>query len=83
MKYESDGDTNSNWCTRYSYQRIGTETGGLGNKKTKGDYLNYSLAEIGQNTEKSPGYFKRLAVTQTPVKNYQLTLVWKTLKRVK
>ena len=27
---------------------------------------------IGQNTEKSSGYLKRLAVTWTPVKDYQL-----------
>ena len=36
--------------------------------------------EISQNTEKSPGDLRRLVVTQTPVKNHQLTLVWKTLK---
>ena len=28
---------------------------------------NYSIIEIGQNTEKSPGDLRRLAVTQTPV----------------
>ena len=27
MEYESDFDTNCNWCDRYSYQRIGTRTG--------------------------------------------------------
>ena len=32
------------------------------------DLPNYSIIEIGQNTEKSPGDLKRLAVTQTPVK---------------
>ena len=35
--------------------------------------------KIGQNTEKSPGDL-RLAVTQTPLKNHQLKLMWKTLK---
>ena len=45
------------------------------------DNLNYSIIKISQNTEKSPGDLMRLAVTQTPVKNYQLTLVGKTLKR--
>ena len=44
------------------------------------DHLNYSIVENGQNTEKSPGDLRRLAVTQTPVKNHQLTLIWKTLK---
>ena len=31
------------------------------------DHRNYSITEIGQNTKKSPGDLKRLAVTQTPV----------------
>ena len=35
---------------------------------------------IGQNTKKSPGELRRLAVTQTPVKNPQLAPVWRTLK---
>ena len=38
-----------------SHQRIGTGNGGLGNKRTSGDHQNYSIVEIGQNTEKSPG----------------------------
>ena len=33
-----------------------------------------AFAEISQNTEKSLGNFRRLAVTQTPVKDHQLTL---------
>ena len=33
---------------------------------TGGDYPNYCIIKIGQNTEKSPGDFKRLAITQTP-----------------
>ena len=54
MKHESDGDTNSSWSARYSYQMIHKGTGGLGNKWTSGNYPNYSIVEIGQNTEKSP-----------------------------
>ncbi len=45
-----------------------------------GDNPNYYIVLNGQNTEKSPGDLRRLAVTQTPVKDYQLTLVWKALK---
>ena len=41
---------------------------------------NNNIIGNGQNTEKSPGDLRRLAVTQTPVKNHQLTLIWKTLK---
>ena len=40
----------------------------------------YYIIENGQNTEKSPGDLRRIAVTQTPVKDRQLTLMWKTLK---
>ena len=46
-----------------------------------GGHLNYSIIEKGQNTEKSPGDLKRLAVAQIPVKDHQLTLMWKTLKQ--
>ena len=53
---------------------------GQGNKRTSVDHPNYSIVEIGQNTEKIPGELKRLAVTQIPVKNHQLKLIWKTLK---
>ena len=80
MEHESDGDTNCNWGSWYGHQRIGTETGGLGNKKTSGNHLNYSIVQIGQNTEKSPGDLRISAVTQNLVKNHQLTLVQKTLK---
>ena len=34
-----------------------------------------TIIVIGQNTEKSPGDLKRLAVTQTPVRNRQLMLM--------
>ena len=49
--------------------------GGFGNKKTSGDCPKYSIVEIGQNTEKSPRDLRRLVVTQTPVKDHQLTLM--------
>ena len=55
------------------------ETGRLRNKRTRED-PNYSIIKIGYNTEKSSGDLKRLAVTQTPVEDHLLTLVWKTLK---
>ena len=83
MEHESDSDTNFNWCAWYSYQRIGTGTGGLGNKTTSGDHPNDSIIKIGQNTEKSPEDLRRLAVSQTLVKNNQLMLVGKILKKVK
>ena len=36
---------------------------------------NNSIIEDGQNSEKSPGDLRRLAVTQTPVKDHQLKLM--------
>ena len=80
VEHKSDVYTNCDWCFWYSHQRILKETGGLGNKKTSGDHPNYNTFEIGQNTEKSPGDLRRIAVTQTSVKDYQLTLMWKTPK---
>ena len=50
-------------------------TGGLGSWRTSGYHPNYSIIENDQNTEKSPGDLRRLAVTQTPVKDHQLTLM--------
>ena len=75
MEHENDGDTSCNWCLWYSHRRIIKKTGGLGNAETSGDHPNYSIIEIGQNTEKSSGDLRRLAVTQTPERNHQLALV--------
>ena len=83
VEHESDSDPNCNWCSLYSHQRTGTRTGGYGNKKTSGDHLNYSIIEIDQNTEKSPGDLRRLAVTYNPARKHRLTLVWKTRKEIK
>ena len=76
MEPESDDYTNCNWYSGYSHERIVTRTG---NNGMGGDHPNYSIVEIGQNTEKSPGDLRRLAVTQTPVENHQLTLMGETL----
>ena len=48
--------------------------------KTSGDHPNYFIIKNGQNTEKNPGDLRGLAVTQTPVKDHQLMLMWNTLK---
>ena len=49
-------------CVPSKSPKIGTETGGLGNKRTRGDHPNSGSVEIGQNTEKCPGDLGRLAV---------------------
>ena len=38
-----------------------------------GDYLDYNIINICQNTEKSPGDFRRVAAIQTPLKNSQMS----------
>ena len=53
-------------------------TGGVGNRSISQGNPNYSIAKIGQNTEESSGDSRRLSVSQSPVKDYQLMLVWKT-----
>ena len=79
----NDGDTSCYWYVWYSHQRFATGTGGLGNKRTNGDHQNYSIVEIVQNTKKSPGDLRRLAVTQTPVGNYQLNTSVKISQKCK
>ena len=71
MEHKSDGDTKCNWC---SHQITGTVTGRL---------RNYNIIKIGHNTKKSPRELRSLFVSQTPLENHQITLVWKTLKSKK
>ena len=63
MKHEGDNYTDRDWWFWYSHQRIIKGTGGLGKKRTSGDHPNYYIIENGQNTEKSSGDLRRLAVT--------------------
>ena len=58
-----------------SNKRIAKGTRGLGSWQTSGDHPNDSIVENGQNTKKSPGDLRRLAITQTPVKNHRLRLM--------
>ena len=69
---------------RFTHSRIclwynGKGTGRTGNQRINQDHPDYSIMKIGQNTKKSPGDLRRLTVIQTPGKDHQLTLVWKTL----
>ena len=75
MEHESYNYTNRDWCFWYSNQRIIKGTGRLGDQRTRGDHPNYYIIENSQNTEKSPGNLRGLAVTQTLAKDYQLTLM--------
>ena len=40
---------------------------------TRRDLPDYSIIKVDQNTEKSPGGLRRLTVTQTSMRNHQLT----------
>ena len=83
VEQEGDVDSNFSWCIWDNPQSFDKRTGRLRNKRTSRDHPDYSIIKIGQNTEKNPGDLRRFAVSQTPVANYQLSLVWKkTLKRV-
>ena len=51
--------------------RLGKKTGPIKkNQRKNRDDANLSIVKIGLNTEKSPGGQRRLAVIQTPVKDY-------------
>ena len=69
-EHEIGGDINCNWWERYSHQGIGKGAEILGNKRISGNHPDYSIIKIGQNTEKSPGNLRRLAVTKTSVENH-------------
>ena len=77
MKHESDDCTNCDWRFWHSNLRIIKGPGGLGIWRSGGDHPNNSIIENLQNTEKSRGDLRRLAVIQTQVKNHQLTLMGK------
>ena len=78
MEQEGGDGTSSNWCAWNGPQRLGKGAEKVGNGRKSKDHPNYSIIKIDQNTEKSPGNLKRLAVTQTSAKNHQLTPMWKT-----
>ena len=50
-------------------------TGELRSWRMSGNHQKDSIIENDQNIEKSPGDLRRLAVSQTPVKDHQLTLM--------
>ena len=48
---------------------LGIRIDGLESRRTNRDHPKFSIVEIGQNTENSPGELRRLAVIQTQMKN--------------
>ena len=76
-EHTGDGDSNCSWCTWNCSQSIGKGIRTVGIQKKNRDYSDYSIVEIGKNTEKSPGDLGRLSVSQILVKDRQITLGWK------
>ena len=72
MEHEGDVDTNCNL-----EQSLKGLIKGVEDLEITGQIVTIQaiLTTIGQNTEKSPGDLSRLAITQTPVRSHQLTLV--------
>ena len=75
MEHAGDNYTNCNWCVLNSNYRITIGTRILGSRRTSGNYPNNSIIENGQYTEKSPWDLRKLAVTQSPVKDHQFMLM--------
>ena len=71
VEHEGDNDTDCSCCPWNGPKSSGKETEKTGDQRKSRN----SIVKIGQNIKKSLGDFRRLTVTQTPVKNYQLTLV--------
>ena len=80
MEHESDADTNFIWSAWNGLQRLGKGAERVRNRRQSRDHLSYRIVKIGQNTDKSPRELWSLVVTQTPVKDYQLTLARKNLQ---
>ena len=73
IEHEGDWDSNCNWCAQNNLQKLSEGTGRTENQRKSRDHPNDSIIKIGQKTEKSPCDLRRLAVTQTPMKNHQLS----------
>ena len=80
MELEGDDDINWNWLAQYDPQKLGKGVETNWKSEIDWNHPNNSSTKIGQNTEKSSGNLGRLAITQTPVKDHQLTLMRKTRK---
>ena len=63
---------------RNNPQRFGKGNRRFRNQRTSGDHSDYRMIKISQNTEKSPGDLRRLAVIQTHLEDHQQALLWKS-----
>ena len=70
VEHEDDGDSSCNWPTWNCPQRLGKGPGKVNNREKNRNHSNYSIAEIGKNTEKSSGDLKDFAVTRISMRDY-------------
>ena len=75
VEYESDGDTYTNQHAWNSSQWVGKRKRIVVKRRANRNHPNHSIIKIGQNTEKSPGDLRGLAVSQNPVKDQSLRVV--------
>ena len=80
VEHEGEGYANGSWCTWHSPQTLEKRNERVENWRSNRGHLDFSIVEIGQITEKSPGDLKILVVTQPLVKDSQLMLVGKNHK---
>ena len=72
MKHKGDGDSNRNRCTRYSHQWFYGLVQGQEDLEIRVlvESIQLKVGEIGQNTKKSLGELRRLAVAKTPADSH-------------
>ena len=63
MENKCYGDTSCNWYTWNGAKGLGRKTGGTGIQRKNGNHRDYSIVKIDQNTQKSPGDPRNLAIT--------------------
>ena len=71
MEYEGYGNTNCNWYAPNNPLSLCKRTGRLRNRRISGDHEHCIIIKIGKNLDD----LKRRAVTQTPLKFHQITLL--------
>ena len=81
MEHEGDGYINCNLCVQKGHNGLIRLAGRVGNRRRSRNHPKYSLHEISQNTEKSPGDLRKLSNTQTPVNDHLLMLQGKFASR--
>ena len=80
-EHEGYSETNFSWHSCNSHQRLEKGSKRIGNHRKNQDHSEYSIVEINQNIQKSPGDMRRFIVTQALVNDHQLMQVWKTHKQ--